>query len=61
VGPDLIVEKCSISTSGSGSVEVTVNKEISASTSGSGNIRLHGEALISDISTSGSGRLKRMK
>ncbi|WP_336515613.1 head GIN domain-containing protein [Pollutibacter soli] len=61
VGPDLIVEKCSISTSGSGSVEVTVNKEIAASTSGSGNIRLHGEALISDISTSGSGRLKRMK
>lgn len=61
VGPNLIIEKCSVSTSGSGSVEVTVNKEISASTSGSGNIRLRGEALISDISTSGSGRLKRLK
>ncbi len=60
ISPELVIEKCHISTSGSGSVEVTVNKEISASTSGSGGIRLRGDALISDISTSGSGKLRRI-
>jgi hypothetical protein len=57
---DLSSDICNVSTSGSGSVRVTVNKEISARTSGSGSIYVKGEGLIRDIHTSGSGRLKRI-
>ena len=60
ISPSLVVEKCDIVTSGSGNAEITVNKEISARTSGSGNIRLKGEGLISNISSSGSGKIKRI-
>lgn len=57
---DLSSDFCSVSTSGSGSVKVTVNKEISARTSGSGSVFIKGDGLIKDIHTSGSGRLKRV-
>ena len=56
----LSTDICEVSTSGSGSVEVTVNKELSASTSGSGSVRFKGAGLIRDISTSGSGKVKRV-
>lgn len=56
----LITDFCNVSTSGSGSIRVTVNKEISARTSGSGSVYIKGEGLIRDIHTSGSGRLKRI-
>jgi hypothetical protein len=57
---DLLTDFCKISSSGSGSVLVTVNKEISARTSGSGSVYVKGGALIRDIHTSGSGRLKKV-
>ncbi len=60
ISPSLVMEKCEIDASGSGNIEITVNKELSAETSGSGNIRLRGEGLISNLSTSGSGKIKRV-
>ena len=58
---ELSTDICEVSASGSGSVEIAVNKELSASTSGSGSVRFKGEGLIRDISTSGSGKVKRIQ
>jgi hypothetical protein len=60
ISPALVIDKCDVDASGSGNIEVTVNKEISADTSGSGNIRLRGEGMIRNLSTSGSGKIKRV-
>lgn len=60
ISPSLVIEKCEVDASGSGNIEITVNKEISAETSGSGNIRFRGDGLISNLSTSGSGKIKRI-
>jgi Putative auto-transporter adhesin, head GIN domain len=57
---DLATDYCNVSTSGSGNIRVTVNKELSARTSGSGNIYVKGEGLIRDFSSSGSGKFKRV-
>jgi hypothetical protein len=57
---DLQSDYSDISISGSGNAEITANKEVNASISGSGNIRLKGDAGIRNISTAGSGRIKRV-
>lgn len=57
---DLATEYCNVSTSGSGNIKVTVNKELSASTSGSGSVYIKGEGMLRDYRSSGSGRFKRI-
>ena len=57
---DLATDYCDVSTSGSGNVRITVNKELSARTSGSGNVYIKGEGTISDFHSSGSGKFKRV-
>ena len=58
--PDLSVDYCEISMSGSGNSEITVEKEISASVSGSGNIRYKGNGQITEMSVSGSGKIRKI-
>lgn len=57
---DLATDYCNVSTSGSGTVKVTVNKELSANTSGSGNIYIKGDGMLRDYRSSGSGKFKRI-
>jgi Putative auto-transporter adhesin, head GIN domain len=59
-GSDLVTDFCEISITGSGNVEVTTNKEISAEVSGSGNIRYRGNASVLHLSTAGTGRIKKI-
>ena len=54
---DLKVEKAELKISGSGSIGVTVEKEIVARISGSGNIKYKGQPRIEDIKVSGSGNV----
>jgi Putative auto-transporter adhesin, head GIN domain len=58
--PELVVDYCEVSMSGSGNTELTVEKEISASVSGSGNIRYKGNGAITEMSVSGSGRIRKI-
>ncbi len=58
--PDLQVEVCELSISGSGNAELTVNKELSASISGSGNVRYKGNGNLVNASTSGSGKIRKI-
>ena len=57
---DLVTEISDIDISGSGNVELTSNKEVSAKISGSGNIRIKGNAGFRNVSTSGSGKIRRV-
>ena len=54
---DLKVEKAELKISGSGSIGVTVEKEIVARISGSGNIKYKGQPRIEDLKVSGSGNV----
>jgi hypothetical protein len=54
---DLKTEKAELKISGSGSIKVSVEKEIVARVSGSGNIKYKGQPRIEDIKVSGSGNV----
>ncbi len=54
---DLKTEKAELKISGSGSIRVSVEKEIVARVSGSGNIKYKGQPRIEDIKVSGSGNV----
>jgi Putative auto-transporter adhesin, head GIN domain len=58
--PDLIIDYCEVSISGSGNADLTVEKELSGSLSGSGNIRYKGNAEITEKSISGIGKIKKI-
>ena len=58
--PDLMIDFCEVSISGSGNADLTVEKELSASLSGSGNIRYKGNAEITEKSISGVGKIRKM-
>jgi hypothetical protein len=58
--PDLVTDNCKFDIAGSGNAEITANKEISVSIAGSGNVRYRGDASIRDISTAGSGKLRKV-
>lgn len=58
--PELIIDFCEVSISGSGNADLTVEKELSASLSGSGNIRYKGNAEITEKSISGVGKIRKM-
>ncbi len=54
---DLKTEKAELKISGSGSIGVSVEKELVARVSGSGNIKYKGQPRIEDIKVSGSGTI----
>ncbi|HJS54381.1 MAG TPA: head GIN domain-containing protein [Chitinophagaceae bacterium] len=56
---DLVTNYCDARATGASSVNITVNKELSASASGASSVRFKGEGLIRDIKTSGSSNVSR--
>ena len=58
-GFDLVTNYCTAEASGASSVNITVNKELSAQASGASSVRFKGEGLIRDIKTSGSSNISR--
>jgi hypothetical protein len=58
--PDLVTDKVSIEIAGSGNAQITANKEISAEISGSGNVRYKGTASIANLSTAGTGKIRKV-
>lgn len=58
--PDLVMEECVISMSGTGNAEFTVNKSLDASTSGTGNIRYRGDADKVRTRVSGLGSIRKI-
>ena len=58
-GFDLVTNYCTAQASGASSVNITVNKELSAHASGASSVRFKGEGLIRDIKTSGSSNVSR--
>lgn len=58
-GFDLVTNYCTAGASGASSVNITVNKELSAHASGASSVRFKGEGLIRDIKTSGSSNVSR--
>jgi len=58
-GFDMTVNYCTAEASGASSVNITVNKELSAKASGASSVRFKGEGLIRDIKTSGSSNVTR--
>lgn len=51
---DLMVEKCTINTSGASDVQITVNKELNVNTSGASHVSYKGNGVIKQIQSSGS-------
>lgn len=58
-GFDLVSSYCDAKATGASSVNITVNKELSANASGASSVRFKGEGLIRDIKTSGSSNVSR--
>ena len=58
-GFDLVTNFCDAKASGASSVNITVNKELSAHASGASSVRFKGEGLIRDIKTSGASNVTR--
>ena len=58
-GFDLVTNYCDARATGASSVNITVNKELSAHASGASSVRFKGEGLIRDIKTSGASNVSR--
>jgi len=56
---DFTVSNCSVEASGASSVQITVEKELSAQLSGASSVRYKGTAVIKDIKTSGASSISR--
>ena len=58
-GFDMVTNYCDAKATGASSVNITVNKELSAHASGASSVRFKGEGLIRDIKTSGASNVSR--
>lgn len=58
-GFDLVTNYCNVTATGASSINITVNKELSAHASGASSVRFRGEGLIRDIKTSGASNVTR--
>ena len=56
---DFSTSNCNIEASGASSVQITVDKELSAQISGASSVRYKGTAMIKDIKTSGASSISR--
>jgi Putative auto-transporter adhesin, head GIN domain len=56
----LTIEEAKVDMSGSGLVEIHVDKTLSAEISGSGGVHYSGNGSVSSVTTSGSGRVRRV-
>lgn len=57
---ELITDVCEVSSSGSGNIQITVNKKITGSTNGTGNVIYKGDPTYITVNSSGTGRLKKV-
>ncbi len=57
---DLVVDACDVRISGSGGVEINVNKELDATISGSGSVRYKGNPSHVNSHSSGSGKVRKL-
>jgi hypothetical protein len=53
-GYDITVDNCSVESSGSSDVQITVNKELKVSASGSSDVYYKGDGVVKEVNTSGS-------
>jgi hypothetical protein len=60
-GYDLVSDKCDADASSGGSIEISVNKELSADASSGADIRYKGAGVITKLSTSSGGSVKSSK
>lgn len=58
-GWDLVTDYCQVDANGASSINVVVNKEISAIASGASDIKIRGEGLIKDMKSSGASSISR--
>ena len=58
-GYDLVTETCNVTASGASSIQITVNKELSAQASGASDVRYKGDGVIRDIKSSGASSVRR--
>jgi putative autotransporter adhesin-like protein len=58
-GFDMVTNYCDAKATGASSVNITVNKELSAHASGASSVKFKGEGLIRDIKTSGASNVSR--
>lgn len=58
-GFDLVVDYCDARASGASSINITVNKELSARASGASDVHYKGNGLIRDIKTSGASNVSK--
>jgi len=56
---DFETDYCEVDASGASSVQITVNKELSAKASGASDVKYKGEGLIKDIKTNGASNVSR--
>ena len=58
-GYELVSDKCDADASSGGSIQVSVNKELSAEASGASDVNYKGSGLIRDVKTSGSSSISK--
>ena len=58
-GFELVTEICNVTASGASSIQITVNKEISAQASGASNIKYKGEGVTREIKSSGASSISK--
>jgi hypothetical protein len=58
-GWDLVTDYCEVDANGASSINVVVNKEISAKASGASDIKIRGAGLIRDMKSSGASSISR--
>lgn len=58
-GYDLVTEKCNASASGASSIQITVNKELSAQASGASDVRYKGDGVIRELKSTGASSISK--
>ena len=58
-GYDLVTETCNVTASGASSIQITVNKELSAQASGASDVRYKGDGVIREIKSSGASSVSK--
>ena len=58
-GFELVTEKCDADASSGGTIQISINKELSAEASSGGDIRYKGNGVITKVSTSSGGSVKK--
>lgn len=58
-GFDFTTDYCDVRASGASSIQITVNKELSAQASGASDVHYKGDGMIRDIKTSGASNISR--